>query len=152
LTVDGLHTYYVQADGTSVLTHNGEPGCDLYPNNMPGDLDLELAVAERLGVKPTTVGTPAFDEAINAGRIKWAVLEDGSLVIEPKHIGEDEISHAVLSRGAPVRAAGEADIAGSAKGGYYGLDIDDHSGHFFQPGWNVVQIGKDAFAAAGVHF
>jgi len=97
LTVDGLHTYYVQADGTSVLTHNGEPGCDLYPNNMPGDLDLELAVAERLGVKPTTVGTPAFDEAINAGRIKWAVLEDGSLVIEPKHIGEDEISHAVLS-------------------------------------------------------
>jgi hypothetical protein len=109
-------------------------------------------LAKRLGVSPTTVGTPAFDEAITAGTVKWAVLEDGTLVVQPKFVDGVEISHSVLSRGAPVRAAGEADIAGSADGGYFGLDINDRSGHFFQSGWDVLQIGKDAFNAAGVHF
>ena len=70
----------------------------------------------------------------------------------PKFVNGVEISHSVLSRGAPVRAAGEANIAGSSKLGYFGTEIDDHSGQFFQPGWNVTQIGKDAFVAAGVHF
>jgi len=121
---------------------------------MPGTLEKELADAERLGASPTTVGSAKFDAAINSGdgRIKWAVLEDGSLAVMPKFVNGVEISHSVLSRGAPVRAAGEADIAGSARDRYFGIDINDHSGHFFQPRWNVTQIGKDAFAAAGVHF
>lgn len=70
----------------------------------------------------------------------------------PKFVNGQEISHSVLTRGAWVQAAGEADIAGSAADGYLGLDINDHSGHFFEDGWNVAGIGKDAFESAGVLF
>ncbi|MFE7635882.1 polymorphic toxin-type HINT domain-containing protein, partial [Kitasatospora sp. NPDC057518] len=154
LAVDELHTYYVVAGTTPVLVHNTDPTCGLFPNKMPGTLEKELADAEKLGAGPTSVGSAKFDAAINSGdgRIKWAVLEDGSLVVMPKFVSGVEISHAVLSKGNPVRAAGEADIAGSARDGYFGIEINDHSGHFFEPNWNVAQIGKDAFAAAGVHF
>ncbi|MFF3918954.1 hypothetical protein ACFYZB_36995 [Streptomyces sp. NPDC001852] len=69
----------------------------------------------------------------------------------PKFVNGQEISHSVLTRGAPVRAAGEADIAGSAGDGYFGLDINNHSGHFL-PSSESLEIGKEAFAAAGVDF
>ncbi|MGW2961759.1 polymorphic toxin-type HINT domain-containing protein [Streptomyces sp. NPDC001220] len=149
LTVDSLHTYYVLAGTTAVLVHNS--GICLFPNTMPGTLGQELALAENLGVKPATVGSAAFDAAISLGTIKWAVREDGSLVIIPKFVQGKEISHSVLTGGAPVRAAGEADIAGSAKDGYFGLDINNHSGHFL-PSSESLKIGKEAFTAAGVHF
>jgi hypothetical protein len=149
LTVDSLHTYYVLAGNTAVLVHNS--GVCLFPNTMPGTLGQELALAENLGVKPAAVGSAAFDAAISSGTIKWAVREDGSLVIIPKFVQGKEISHSVLTGGAPVRAAGEADIAGSAKDGYFGLDINNHSGHFL-PSSASLKIGKEAFTAAGVHF
>jgi hypothetical protein len=149
LTVDSLHTYYVLAGTTAVLVHNS--GVCLFPNTMPGTLGQELALAENLGVKPAAVGSAAFDAAISSGTIKWAVREDGSLVIIPKFVQGKEISHSVLTGGAPVRAAGEADIAGSAKDGYFGLDINNHSGHFL-PSSGSLKIGKEAFTAAGVHF
>ncbi|MGW7237089.1 RICIN domain-containing protein [Streptomyces sp. NPDC054804] len=149
LTVDSLHTYYVLAGTTAVLVHNS--GVCLFPNTMPGTLGQELALAENLGVKPAVVGSAAFDAAIGSGTIKWAVREDGSLVIIPKFVQGKEISHSVLTGGAPVRAAGEADIAGSAKDGYFGLDINNHSGHFL-PSSESLKIGKEVFTAAGVHF
>ncbi|MGW5251509.1 RICIN domain-containing protein [Streptomyces sp. NPDC004012] len=149
LTVDSLHTYYVPAGTTAVLVHNS--GVCLFPNTMPGTLAQELALAENLGVKPAAVGSAAFDAAITSGTSKWAVREDGSLVIIPKFVQGKEISHSVLTGGAPVRAAGEADIAGSAKDGYFGLDINNHSGHFL-PSSESLKIGKEAFTAAGVHF
>ncbi|MFJ9823669.1 polymorphic toxin-type HINT domain-containing protein [Streptomyces sp. NPDC101160] len=149
LTVDGLHTYYVLAGNTPILVHNS--GCDLFPNTMPGTLDRELALADRLGVTPAGPGSAGFDSAISSGAVKWAVREDGSLVIMPKFVNGQEISHSVLTRGAPVRAAGEADIAGSVGDGYFGLDINNHSGHFL-PSSESLEIGKEAFASAGIHF
>ncbi|MFF7402287.1 polymorphic toxin-type HINT domain-containing protein [Streptomyces murinus] len=149
LTVRQLHTYYVFVGTTPVLVHNS--GCDLFPNTMPGTLGSELAQADRLGITPAGPGSAGFDSAISSGTIKWAVREDGSLVITPKFVDGQEISHSVLTRGAPVQAAGEADIAGSAKDGYFGLDINNHSGHFL-PSSGSLEIGKEAFAAAGIHF
>ncbi len=154
LTVLQLHTYYVEVAGTPILVHNS---CgDLYDNKMPATLSQELSVAERLGASPTTVGTPEFDEALNSGdgRIKWAVLEDGSLVVMAKFVSSIEISHAVLSGGAPVRAAGEADISGSSDLGYFGTMINAHSGHYFEPGWDddATEIGRGAFSEQGVDF
>jgi hypothetical protein len=64
--------------------------------------------------------------------------------------GKQEISHSVLSGGAPVGAAGEAQIAGS-DGHYFGLYIDNHSGHF-TPDLDSLEIGKEAFARMGVQF
>jgi len=69
----------------------------------------------------------------------------------PKFVSSQEISPAVLSRGNPVRAAGEADIAGSLQDGFFGMNINNHSGHF-QPASESLQSGMDAFAAAGVRF
>ncbi|WP_329060088.1 hypothetical protein [Amycolatopsis sp. NBC_01480] len=65
----------------------------------------------------------------------------------------DEISHAAIADGSRVRAAGQANVAGSS-GGYFGLDIDNHSGHYFHGvahnGDAVVQEGVDAFGRYGV--
>lgn len=108
-------------------------------------------VADRLGVSVSRPGTAGFDSAVSSGTVKWAVLEDGELVVMPKFADGVEILHPVLSRGAPVRAAGEADIAGSSESGYFGLDINNHSGHF-QPSAGSLQVGRDAFAGAGIHF
>jgi hypothetical protein len=141
------------AGSAPVLVRNMDlTGCKLYPNNMSESLSRELAAAERLGVTPTTVGTPEFDSSLNTddGRIKWAVLQDGSLVTQPRYVQGEEISHSVLSGGAPVYAAGQANIAGSAGDGYFGIDIDGHSGHFFEPDWNAEQVGRNAFGAQGV--
>jgi hypothetical protein len=151
LTVANLHTYYVVAGHMPVLVHNTNPSCGLFPNTMPELLNRELALAERLGVTPSGPGSVGFDEAIGSGTIKWAVRQDGSLVVMPKFVSGREISHSVLTQGAPVRAAGEADIAGSSEAGYFGLDINIHSGHFL-PSEESRQIGIDAFAAAWVHF
>ncbi len=129
----------------------GLQSCEVFPNQMPGTLERELALADRLGVSPSSVGSPEFDAPINSGTIKWAVREDGNLVTMPKFVDGQEISHAALTRGDPVRAAGEADIAGSPEAGYFGLDINNHSGHS-RPSSKGLQVGRDEFAAAGVQF
>ncbi|MEV5959771.1 Hint domain-containing protein [Streptomyces sp. NPDC051987] len=153
--VEGDHTYFV--GGPRVLVHNA---CTLWPNTMSATLDEELALAERLGVRPAKPGTADWDKYIDMDGepIKWAVLQDGDLVIMPKMVQGRELSHPVLSGGAAVRAAGEAEIAGG-NGQYFGLRIDSHSGHFFKPGdpfWapggGAEQLGKEMFEAAGVHF
>ncbi|GAB3925329.1 RHS repeat-associated core domain-containing protein [Kribbella albertanoniae] len=150
LTVADIHTYYVLAGNTPVLVHNAGPGCGTYPNKMRGTLEQELALADKLGVTPAGPGSAGFDSAINSGTVKWAVRKDGNLVVIPKFVDGKEISHAALTRGDAVRAAGEADIAGS-NGGYFGLEINNHSGHF-EPPSESLQVGRDAFASAGVDF
>ncbi|MFF9819838.1 hypothetical protein [Streptomyces sp. NPDC014006] len=76
----------------------------------------------------------------------------------PKTVMQEELSHPVLCGGGAVRAAGEAELAGG-NGQYFGLRIDSRSGHyyipgdpFWAPGGGAEQIGREAFAAAGVRF
>ncbi|WMX49147.1 hypothetical protein RGF97_16825 [Streptomyces roseicoloratus] len=117
---------------------------------MSDELAGELADAERLGVRPLKVGGEGFDEAINAGTVKWAVTLDGELVIIPKHVGSVELKHPVLTNGDPVLAAGEAEIAGG-QGSYFGMEINRKSGHY-KPSPESLEIGKDAFERAGITF
>ncbi|WIV57047.1 hypothetical protein [Amycolatopsis nalaikhensis] len=67
-----------------------------------------------------------------------------------------EISHAVLSGGQSVRAAGEATIAGSAQTGYFGIEISSRSGHFVgsdEALWEPIRrLGMEAFGQLGIHF
>jgi hypothetical protein len=62
-----------------------------------------------------------------------------------------EIFHPVLSGGAPVLAAGEAEVAGSAEIGFFGTEINFQSGHFL-PSAESLQIGRAAFAREGILF
>ncbi|RNL85786.1 polymorphic toxin-type HINT domain-containing protein [Halostreptopolyspora alba] len=150
LTVHDLHTYYVQRGGAAVLVHNDNGSCPEFDNQKPGELDEELAQAERLDVEPMRVTDGGFEELANSGRLKWAVTTDGELFVIPKWKNGQELSHTVLTGGKPVRAAGETDIAG-ADGNYFGLEIDNHSGHY-QPSPESVEIGKEAFSNNGIEF
>ena len=143
--VEHLHSYHVQAGNHWIVVHNT---CETFVNRMPKTLASELAAAERAGVSAIEPGSAAFDSVISDGPVKWAVLHNGRLVVIPKFAGGDELSHAVLSGGAPVRAAGEADIAGTSPN-YFGLEITNHSGHF-QPSAASLQVGRDAFSRAGI--
>jgi hypothetical protein len=63
--------------------------------------------------------------------VKWVITSDEELLVIPKYVNGEEIAHAVISN-KPVLAAGEADVAGQS-GGYFGLEITEHSGHFVTP-------------------
>lgn len=80
--------------------------------------------------------------------MKWVVTEAGELIISPHTVRGVEISHAVLSGGRSVLAAGHAEIAAGG-GKLVGLSINANSGHF---GAGAVEIGKTAFGALGVAF
>lgn len=128
----------------------------LFANQLPEKLAGELAEARSLGVKPIKVGDPAFEAIVNDGPIKFVVTESGELLIAPYSVNGIEISHAVLSNGRPVLAAGQANIAGVA-GEFIGIDIVPHSGHFLNgatavESFAVEQIGIDAFGRVGIKF
>ncbi|MGW7431119.1 putative T7SS-secreted protein [Streptomyces sp. NPDC054861] len=120
----------------------------LFPNQLPKELDREMADAERLGVRPMRVGDEGFDAIINEGTVKWAVTESGELLFIPKHVQGTELKHSVLTNGDPVRAAGEAEIAGG-QGSYFGMEVNRQSGHFW-PSEKSLEVGKEAFERAGI--
>ncbi|WP_143663505.1 polymorphic toxin-type HINT domain-containing protein [Streptomyces sp. NRRL B-24085] len=153
--VEGDHTYFVGA--SRVLVHNA---CRIWPNNGAATLAEELALAERLGIRPAKPGSANWDKYLDMDGelIKWAVLQDGELVIMPKIVQGAELSHPVLSGGAAVRAAGEASVVRGG-GQYFGVEINARSGHFFKqgdpfwaPGGGAEQLGRELFEAAGVVF
>ncbi|GAB2918521.1 DUF6531 domain-containing protein [Streptomyces mayteni] len=139
-----VHNPHVWVDPLGLAAH-------LFENQLPGNLAGELRLADGLGVTPLRPGSAAFDEAINSDAVKWAVTESGDLVVIPKYAQGQEISHSVLTRGNPVRAAGEANLAGDSSLGYFGLEISNHSGHFM-PDNDSLQVGLDAFSEAGIAF
>jgi len=115
-----------------------------------------LSAAAEVGASPIRAGTPQFAAAVQEGTIKWVVTESGELVVSPASVQGREISHAFLSGGAPVRAAGQAEIAAGG-GRYFGLNITSHSGHFLNGATAEAsaaseQAGRDAFARIGVTF
>ena len=87
---------------------------------------------------------------INQGTIKFVVTQEGRLLVSPHTVNGVEISHAVLSGGRPVLAAGQAEIAG-AQGAYVGIGISRHSGRFM-PAESSLAIAKEAFARIGGTF
>ncbi len=130
--VEELHTYAVGK--CQVLVHNkaaSNPfaGVPSFSNQLPGQLSNELAAAARVGAGPVAFGEPAFDAAVNSGTIKFVVNKTGQVLITPHTVNGTEISHAVLSNGYDVLAAGQADIV-AANGQYLGLNITNYSGHF----------------------
>ncbi|XXT18784.1 hypothetical protein WME94_52015 [Sorangium sp. So ce429] len=87
---------------------------------------------------------------MNEGTVKWVVTEAGDLLISPNTVNAGEISHAVLSGGKPVLAAGQAQVAWVG-GKFLGMRISRFSGHFM-PTAESVQVGREAFARHGITF
>jgi hypothetical protein len=130
------------------IPRSGGSGFD-FPNLLPERLPSELAIAARHGISPFKVGSQAFRRVIDDGEtLKWAVTREGELLMVPKYVNGDEISHAVITGGKNVVAAGEAQVA-SGGGKYFLLEITNHSGHF-QPSSASLSIGKTAFKNANV--
>lgn len=117
-------------------------------NQLPGLLAAETAAAARVGAVPIRATAESLAGVANSGTLKWVVTEGGELVISPHTVKGVEISHAVLSGGKPVLAAGHAEIAAGG-GKLVGIDINALSGHF---GEGVVDVGKAAFARLGIVF
>ncbi|NRF69424.1 hypothetical protein HLB44_20700 [Aquincola sp. S2] len=127
-----------------------------FENQLPEQLSAELDRAASVGVRPITATDPTFDSVLNDGRIKFVILESGQLVVAPHTVGNVEISHAVLSGGRVVIAAGEADIAGTS-GSYIGIGILPHSGHYLNGSSPAVSkevedLARRAFAELGITF
>jgi hypothetical protein len=121
-----------------------------FPNQYPNQLAGELADAASVGAKPIRFGDPGFNKAVNSGTIKYVVTESGEVLITPHTVKGVEISHAVLSNGQNVVAAGEAEIA-VAGGKYVGIDLNYQSGHFL-PTAESLQAAREAFAKLGITF
>lgn len=143
-------------DPLGLTCGEGEP--EVFPNQLPERLPSEMATARRYGIEPSTPGTPEFDEAISQGTVKYAVTESGEVKVIPKYASDGtEISHPVITGGQPVTAAGEAEIAGSADEGYFGLDVNQHSGHYMNgdsaaQNEAVLDVAKGAFDQHGIGF
>jgi len=140
--VEGFHSYVVGDSGAVV--HNSCP----LANKLPGLLGVELEAAAKVGATPISATAEALETVANQGTLKWAVLESGELVVSPHTVKGVEISHAVLSGGRAVRAAGHADVAAAGRR-FVGIGFNAQSGHF---GEGAVEIGKAAFAKFGITF
>jgi hypothetical protein len=128
----------------------------LFENQVPEQLASELATAQRLGVRPVSPSHPDFLRYANGERLKWVVTQEGELLIVPHTWRGTEIMHSVASRGRPVSAAGEAEIAvhGSTR---FGIRITPHSGHYLNGASKamsdrVLETGRQAFARFGITF
>lgn len=135
---------------------SGSPAPRLFRNQMSPRLADELETAANVGVRPVTPNDRAFLRYANEGKIKWAITQEGELRIIPAEWGGEELFHSVLTRGAPVQAAGEANIAVSG-GRAVGLEITPHSGHFMfgndaATNAAVVDLGRAAFGRFGITF
>ncbi|WP_159280696.1 RHS repeat domain-containing protein [Tenacibaculum maritimum] len=127
----------------TLLKKIAEGSFDVWKNLMPNSLKSELDRAAELGVEVMGLGSSKFDDMIVEGPLKFIVDKNGSMKIMNKFKNGEEISHAVLSKGESVLAAGEMMLAGSKKTGYFVLEITNHSGHF-QPDLKSLEIAKEA--------
>jgi hypothetical protein len=156
-TADAMMYNYLQRTGGVLSAAPDISGANrLFSNQLPEKLAAELAEARSVGVKPLRFGDQTFDATINQGTVKYVVTESGELLFTPHTVNNVEISHAVLSNGRPVLAAGQADIAG-ASGQYVGLGITPHSGHFLNGATSgqsaaALEVAKAAFQKIGIKF
>ncbi len=120
----------------------------MFPNRYPEELAQELSLARRLGIVPLRPGDPGFADLVTDGTVKWVLTLADELLFIPKSVGSAELAHPIMTGGAPVQAAGEAEII--ALDGEYGLlDITRHSGHY-HPDSQSLRIARQAFAVAGI--
>ncbi len=78
----------------------------VFENTRAENLAAELDTADDLGIKPLHIDYLIFGQVASEGPIKWAVTENGELLV-----ASSIVAHTVLTNGDRVVAAGEASIA-----------------------------------------
>jgi len=131
---------------------NGPPR---YPNKSPATIDHDLRLAGSVNAVDRVVvlgvdNSETLDAAFEL-RVKWVVCLDNTIRIVPKHIDGVEISHAFLTNGEEVLAAGEAEIVAMGDGDYLGAQITNHSGHYEPPAASLA-LAVALFANHGIVF
>jgi hypothetical protein len=132
-----------------------------FPNNRPGELELDLAIAAAEGITPVAPSATALVRQLANGQtIKWAVNEAGELRVIPKYGPSGSvIAHSTLFGGAPVVAAGEAVLEALDDRPMEVIQFDAHSGHYFplydpdeqeQFRSQTCAIARELFAQHGV--
>jgi hypothetical protein len=150
---EGLSAARAAPPGAEPIVGTGSadpPKPELLHNTLPDELRLELKIADDLKVKPAELGTPEFDKMANEGTVKWVLDPNMKPQFVPKFRGGVEIKHTVPTRGGPVWAAGEGDIAGQ-KGKYIVIELNPNSGHYQTPPENF-DLAKSVFAKLGLPF
>jgi len=123
----------------------------LYENGMPENLKDEILLAQKIGVEPQRMSDYLQSPHPDALPLKFVVTEKGELIVAPTvYIGDKTISHAVLSGGRPVYAAGEVEI-GVFNDYRYGLKLSNHTGHYKVPS-ESLDIAQTAFQRYGFDF
>ena len=124
----------------------------IFHNRQPENLERELDTAERNGVKPIRPSDPEFADLIASGeKLIWVIDENGKLFFAPQIAPKysEQINHSVLTGGAPVLSAGEANIVSDGAGGYVILEINHKSGHF-RPSESSLHFAKEVFKNNGI--
>jgi hypothetical protein len=139
-----------------LLGNGGVMAGMVFPNrfekDFEGEQELAAEVAGERGVPIASPGDPGFGDIIGSNdAIKWAILEDGSLVVMPKFVNGQEVPHSLLSGGRGVLAAGEAQIAQVPGSESYGITINRVTGHFLASA-ESLELGVAAFEEAGITF
>jgi RHS repeat-associated protein len=122
----------------------------LFNNDLDELLDIELEIANSLGVKPVLLGSDDFAKIANHDVLKFVVTKDGQLFLAPHTVGGHEISHAVIARGNAVLTAGQVNIStfGDIR---FGIGISNHSGHYL-PSGDSLDIAIEIFKKHGIEF
>ena len=143
------------------INFSASAGCFVTPSGAFGNqlakrYAAELTAAKKVKAPIVRFGDKAFEQVVNTGTIKFVITEKGELIIAPKFVNGVEISHAVLAGGNAVRAAGEAEIAGTASQ-FIGLGIRPHSGHYLKGATAeqsdaCIALAREAFKKLGIIF
>ncbi len=118
-----------------------------WPNQSPEAFAEELEAAQKVGAATLGPDETGFTALMHSQeRFHWAILLDGSLRVSPAVVRTGKrfvrISHAILSGGAAVLAAGE---------GRAGDFLSNTTGHFRNDDYVVGPV-KDAFRVIGIGF
>ncbi|MCY4103237.1 MAG: hypothetical protein OXG55_08270 [bacterium] len=119
-----------------------------YDNRYPEHLLQEMAAAERAGAVTVEVPSTEFETLVELGEpMIYVVVGDRPLVCR-RHLMGEQISHAVLSRGGPVYAAGEIEVVRDGSEQLVIL-VNNRSGHY-RPGPESLVVARQALEARGL--
>lgn len=141
----GLKRLVIEDLTTSLQQRIKDRTVSLYENRDAHNLAEEQSDARAANIKPFSI----TDErqlrraADDATTLKWVLLEDGRI-----SLGPTDTTHAVISGGRAVAAAGEVAIASFGRT-LVAVDFRNTSGHY-RPRKDVIDLATPFFEAHGV--
>ena len=118
-----------------------------YHNLYPQALGQELDAARRVGAVPVAIPSAAFDASVAEGERMIYVVAGDRLLVSKRLVQGENISHAAIADGEPVRAAGEFEVMDEHEATVVSI-LTNMSGHY-RPAKSSLAVAQKAFEAAG---